>query len=467
MHRRRGTQRLRDVINKNLTEEEILSTADKAFSGGWTTVKLYFMMGLPTETSEDIEGIAALGQQVVNRYYANPGKPKGKGVTVTVSVSCFVPKPFTPFQWEPQDTVEELQEKQRRLVASVKTKKISLNWHDARTSFLEGVLGPGRPPVVPGDRGGLPPGCTLDSWAEHFDFDKWMEVFRDCSLDPAFYANRRRSYEEVLPWDHLDYGVSKDFLKKESLRAGRVWSPPTAGRAVRAAGRPAGREGSVLNEHKDFVTIRLVFSKTGRARYISHLDLNRAMIRAIRRGGAAHLVHRRLQPPSLCHLCRPLSLGYEGERETMDLRLQEPMDLEELVRRLNGAMPEGLRILSAAPAVMKAGEAVLARYRLSIGCDPEKVRALLERETIPVEKRTKKKTMKTVDLKPVVETSGAVVSEGEAGTALLELELPCGGDLSVNPSLLIDALKRETGEENLRYTVRRLKVAAADGTPFH
>ena len=215
-----GTQRLRDVINKNLTEEEILSTADKAFSGGWTTVKLYFMMGRPTETSEDIEGIAALGQQVVNRYYANPGKPKGKGVTVTVSVSCFVPKPFTPFQWEPQDTVEELQEKQRRLVASVKTKKISLNWHDARTSFLEGVLARGDRRLSRVIEEAYRRGCTLDSWAEHFDFDKWMEVFRDCSLDPAFYANRRRSYEEVLPWDHLDYGVSKDFLKKESLRAG-------------------------------------------------------------------------------------------------------------------------------------------------------------------------------------------------------------------------------------------------------
>lgn len=215
-----GTQRLRDVINKNLTEEEILSTADKAFSGGWTTVKLYFMMGLPTETPEDIEGIAALGQQVVNRYYANPGKPKGKGVTVTVSVSCFVPKPFTPFQWEPQDTVEELQEKQRRLVASVKTKKISLNWHDARTSFLEGVLARGDRRLSRVIEEAYRRGCTLDSWAEHFDFDKWMEVFRDCSLDPAFYANRRRSYEEVLPWDHLDYGVSKDFLKKESLRAG-------------------------------------------------------------------------------------------------------------------------------------------------------------------------------------------------------------------------------------------------------
>ena len=231
-----GTQRLRVVINKNLTEEEILSTADKAFSGGWTTVKLYFMMGLPTETSEDIEGIAALSQQVVNRYYANPGKPKGKGVTVTVSVSCFVPKPFTPFQWEPQDTVEELQEKQRRLVASVKTKKISLNWHDARTSFLEGVLARGDRRLSRVIEEAYRRGCTLDSWAEHFDFDKWMEVFRDCSLDPAFYANRRRSYEEVLPWDHLDYGVSKDFLKKESLRAGEGVVTPTCRQSCSGCG---------------------------------------------------------------------------------------------------------------------------------------------------------------------------------------------------------------------------------------
>lgn len=126
----------------------------------------------------------------------------------------------------------------------------------------------------------------------------------------------------------------------------------------------------MLNEHKDFVTIRLVFSKTGRARYISHLDLNRAMIRAIRRAALPIWYTEGFNRHPYVTFAAPLSLGYEGERETMDLRLQEPMDLEELVRRLNGAMPEGLRILSAAPAVMKAGEAVLARYRLSIGCDP-------------------------------------------------------------------------------------------------
>lgn len=214
-----GTQRLRDVINKNLSEEEILSTAEKAFAGGWTAVKLYFMNGLPTEDMEDIEGIADLGQKIVNLYYANPNKPKGKGVTVTVSVSCFVPKPFTPFQWEPQDTVEMLREKQQHLVVSVKTKKISLNWHDARTSFLEAVLARGDRRLSRVIEEAYRRGCTLDSWAEHFDFEKWMRVFADCGLDPAFYANRRRSYEEILPWDHLDYGVSKAFLIKESRRA--------------------------------------------------------------------------------------------------------------------------------------------------------------------------------------------------------------------------------------------------------
>ncbi|HBT64883.1 MAG TPA: TIGR03960 family B12-binding radical SAM protein, partial [Ruminococcaceae bacterium] len=138
-----GTQRLRDAINKNLSEEEILDTARKAFSAGWTSVKLYFMNGLPTETMEDIEGIAELGQKIVDCYYQNPNRLKGKGVNVTISVACFVPKPFTPFQWEPQDTIEVLQQKQKHLRNSLTTRKITLRWHDASTSFLEGVIARG------------------------------------------------------------------------------------------------------------------------------------------------------------------------------------------------------------------------------------------------------------------------------------------------------------------------------------
>ena len=238
-----GTQRLRDAINKNLTEEEILDTAAKAFRGGWTTVKLYFMMGLPTETPEDIEGMAALGQKIVNCFYANPDKPKGKGVTVNMSASCFVPKPFTPFQWEPQTTMQELEEKQKHLVESVHTKKISLSWHDAKTSFLEAVLARGDRRLCRVLELAHNRGFNLDAWSEHFDFDAWMEIFREVGLDPAFYANRTRSYDEVFPWDHLDYGVSKKFLISENQKAHEAVTTPHCRQACSGCGAACWKEG--------------------------------------------------------------------------------------------------------------------------------------------------------------------------------------------------------------------------------
>jgi radical SAM superfamily enzyme YgiQ (UPF0313 family) len=177
------------------------------------------MMGLPTETAEDIVGIAKLAGRVVEAYYQNPDKPKGKGVTVSVSASCFVPKPFTPFQWEPQDTMEQLMEKQKLLSSSVTTRKISLSWHDAQTSFLEAVLARGDRRLSAVIEAAYNKGCKLDSWSEHFRFDTWMDTMNEFGLDPAFYANRRRDKEEVFPWDHLDYGVSKSFLWRENQKA--------------------------------------------------------------------------------------------------------------------------------------------------------------------------------------------------------------------------------------------------------
>ena len=214
-----GTQRLRDAINKNLTEDEILGTAAKAFAGGWTSVKLYFMMGLPTETMEDIVGINELGQKIVNCFYRNPDKPKGKGVSVSVSVSCFVPKPFTPFQWEPQDTIEQLREKQKVLRESVTTRKISLSWHDAETSYLEAILARGDRRIGKALLEAFRRGFNLDAWSEHFNFDEWMDIFREVGLDPDFYACRRRADDEIFPWDHLDIGVTKAFLLAENRKA--------------------------------------------------------------------------------------------------------------------------------------------------------------------------------------------------------------------------------------------------------
>ena len=214
-----GTQRMRDVINKNVLEDELMETCSKAFNGGWNKVKLYFMIGLPTETSEDIAGIAELGQKVVNTFYKCENRPKGKGVSVTLSTSSFVPKPFTPFQWEPQDTEESLKEKQRTIKESIKTKKITYNYHDSSTSFLEAVFARGDRRLCRVMELALERGFHFDGWGDCFDLDKWLELFRECGISPEFYANRRRSFDEVLPWEHIDYGITKEFLINECKKA--------------------------------------------------------------------------------------------------------------------------------------------------------------------------------------------------------------------------------------------------------
>ncbi|WP_417019461.1 TIGR03960 family B12-binding radical SAM protein [Anaerotruncus massiliensis (ex Liu et al. 2021)] len=214
-----GTQRLRDVINKNVSEEEVLRTCRTAFEGGYSNVKLYFMMGLPTETDEDVAGIIRLAQKVVDMFYRLPDRPKGRGVSVTVSVACFVPKPFTPFEFEPQDTREELRRKQRILLDTVKSKKITVKYHDSPTSFLEAVLARGDRRLCPVVEYAWRLGSKLDGWNDFFSMERWEDAAEVCGVDFSFYANRRRSYGEVMPWDHLDYGVTKAYLIREHERA--------------------------------------------------------------------------------------------------------------------------------------------------------------------------------------------------------------------------------------------------------
>ncbi|MBP3414939.1 MAG: TIGR03960 family B12-binding radical SAM protein [Clostridia bacterium] len=221
-----GTQRLRDAINKNVTERELMHTCATAFAGGWSSVKLYFMLGLPTETNEDVTGITKLCQKVVDLYYHLDERPKGKGVQVSASASTFVPKPFTPFQWEPQDTKEKIIEKQELLLSSVTSRKISLSWHDADTSFLEAVFARGDRRLGKVLLRAHQLGCKFDGWMEFFSIDKWMQAFEDCGIDPKFYANRRREYDEILPWDHLDYGIDKKFLIAENERSKQSVTTP-------------------------------------------------------------------------------------------------------------------------------------------------------------------------------------------------------------------------------------------------
>jgi radical SAM family uncharacterized protein len=215
-----GTQRLRDAINKNLYEEDLMNAVRLAFEGGKSMVKLYFMNGLPTETYEDIEGISVLAKHVVDEFYKMPQqvRPK-KPVSVTVSVSCFVPKPHTPFQWEPQNSLEELCDKQKFLGEKITDRKVRYNWHEAKVSRLEAVFAKGDRRLSKAIEYAVKQGMRFDAWDEYFDYDKWISVLERTGADPAFYANRAFGLDEVLPWDIIDCGVTKEFLRRERDKA--------------------------------------------------------------------------------------------------------------------------------------------------------------------------------------------------------------------------------------------------------
>lgn len=217
-----GSPRLRDVINKNVTDEDLMRTTEKAFANGWKKIKLYFMIGLPTETYEDLDGIAKMGQDVLGVYRSlNNGKLHPK-VSVTLSSSCFVPKPFTPFQWMGQDGIDTMKKKQLYLKDKLKVRQLSFSYHDPYTSYLEAVFARGDRRLGKVLKIAHERGCKFDSWGEHFSFARWQEVFEEAGLDMAFYAERERSYEEVLPWDHIEVGVSKRFLIAENEKAKRA-----------------------------------------------------------------------------------------------------------------------------------------------------------------------------------------------------------------------------------------------------
>lgn len=221
-----GTQRLRDVINKGITEEDLISSARDAFQGGWSSMKLYFMMGLPTETTEDLDGIARLAELVVGEYFAVPRQNRAKGLRVTCSAACFVPKPFTPFQWVAQDTLEQLDEKQKYLQKIMRIRGVEFNWHEPFLSYLEACFARGDRRLADVLERAWELGCRFDGWTDQFKYDTWMQAFSDCGLDPTFYANRVREKDELLPWAFIDAGVTHSFLWREFERAQNAQTTP-------------------------------------------------------------------------------------------------------------------------------------------------------------------------------------------------------------------------------------------------
>ncbi len=243
-----GTQRLRDVINKGVTEEDLVRAMGQAFAGGWNGVKLYFMLGLPEETDDDVAGIARLARAVETQYRSLPRETRKRPLSLTVSTSVFVPKPHTPFQWEPQIPLAAMKEKQRTLRGLLQGKSLSYQWHEPATSFWEAVLSRGDRRLWPVIRDAFEAGCLFDSWDDRFRLETWLAAMERHGLDPAFYANRVRDPGEVFPWDHLDMGVDKSFLLEENRRAHAGVLTPECRTACSACGAACFGAGVCVGE---------------------------------------------------------------------------------------------------------------------------------------------------------------------------------------------------------------------------
>ncbi len=222
-----GTQRLRDVINKNITEDEIFRACKLAFDGGYTAVKLYFMLGLPTETDDDIRGIAELAKKICDLFYQNPNRPRGRHIQISISCATFVPKPFTPFEFEPQATEEEIKHKQEVLLDATRgNRNVSVSWSKYRVSVLEAVLARGDRRISSVIYDAWKSGCKFDSWDEYYNYNAWCEAFGKNGLDMNFYACRKREYDEFFPWECFDYYVTKQFLIRENKTAHEAVTTP-------------------------------------------------------------------------------------------------------------------------------------------------------------------------------------------------------------------------------------------------
>ncbi len=498
-----GTQRLRDVINKNVSEEDVLRTMKVAFDAGKNAVKLYFMEGLPTETLEDLDGIARLAESVVDSYYQNPRRNKSRQVQVTVSVSCFIPKPFTPFQWEAQDTMEQLAEKQKYLGSKITNRHVRYQHHNAEVSRIEAVLARGDRRLSDALELACREGFRFDSWDEYFNYDNWISVLERTGLDPAFYANRAFGLDEVLPWDIIDCGVTKEFFLRERAKAYQSATTPNC--REQCSGCGANRLGGVravcphvancgeekpsaleipeipnrtetLNQWKKLdapKTLRIKFRKVGSLQYISHLDLQRTFARVLMRADIPMWYTQGFNPHAKVIFGLPLSVGTESECEMIDLRLDRDISPDELRDRLNRELTDEMRVETVYEPTTKFTDIGWAKYEMNLkfaGADAEKAKelqTLFEISPLTMTKKTKSGE-KEIDLIPRIKKIKVTCNPDRPDQIHISAVLAASGSEYLNPELLISAAKRERGilsgdPAKEEYTILRTHVYGADG----
>lgn len=459
-----GSERMRSVINKGITEADLLEGAANVYRAGWRLIKLYFMLGLPGETRDDLLQIAALSRRVKDQ-----ARETGLPGEVNVAVSSFVPKPHTPFQWEPQISEDDIRERQQFLRHELKRRKLNFKWQDAPLSSLEGVFARGDRRLAPVLQRALELGCRFDGWGEHFSRERWQQAFAESGIDPAWYL-RRRSLDEILPWDHLDAGISREFLlsEREKALAGAITEDCRHGVCI-ACGvcdftsvlpRLSPQQPAITPEAPsplppgEAARFRLRFAKTGAMRYLSHLELITLFTRAVSRGRVPILFSQGFHPHPKFSFATATPVGIESLAEYVDMFIAPGMAPDEVLRRLNGVLPEGLRILEAGEIPLSAPSLSViltaTRYRITVpewGADnlEQKCVQFLAHESFCVSRAKKGGHHQTIDLR------AGLCSLSAHGVAL---------ELTTRQGRPLDYCRAITGRDDL--TMNDLQVIKLD-----
>jgi radical SAM-linked protein len=422
-----GTDKMRLIINKGNTSEDLLSTVDKIFAAGWKSIKLYFMLGLPHEEQADMEGIVNLGYEAL-RAAKNRGQ-------ITISLSTFVPKPHTPFQWHRQISLEETHAKQDFIRQRIKNRNINVKWHDARMSFLEGIFSRGDERMGTLLETAFRKGCRFDGWSEILRFELWQEAIAETGINPEDFTRERES-NETLPWDNIDCGVSCEFLLEEKQKSAdqtatedcrfadcqncgvcdfsttkNLFATTEKNKTVMSS--PPFPDDATGSEKK----YRLTFNKLGRAGFLSHLELSAALVRALRRSSIALAYSIGYHPHPKISFAIATSVGMESRQEYMDITAQEYLsDLDLLKAEINSALPLGIEILEIRKlsleekAIAQMLQGFEFELHLPAGIDSPRLNAIEENiknflaaSTFSIQKSTKGKSV-TKDIRPFIQS---------------------------------------------------------------
>lgn len=463
-----GTQRLRDVINKNVTEENLLQACAAAFEKGWKTVKLYFMMGLPTETDEDILGIAELAQKVANLYREITHR---KDVKVTVSVSCFVPKPFTPFQWFGQISAEEFERRQQLLKSAIRDRAITYNYHNAKLSVLEGIIARGDRRLSAVIETAWKNGAKFDGWSDLFKFEIWQQAFETCGIDGKYFSERERNIYEPLAWDHTSPGVRKNFLieefeksqRGETTRDCRRTSCTGCGVCQNLGVKIIDYDGEnnfsekISSPQKILVknpqNYRAQIRKGSEVAFLSHLEYMNVFMSALLRSKLPAAYSEGFNPHLRVSFATALGVGVTSDCEYVDFALNGKISNAEVSEKLNEQLPRGMEILrlkkisGKVPALMSAVD--FSRYEISVPCEEnfdavsEIVKKFNDAKEILFTRITPKKT-REIEIKKYLAERLKVIDKVD-GEIILRFGIKITPEGSLKPSEVLKVLNESFG----------------------